>query len=123
MSFIPARKSLQVWRGQVFHYRFEWLVKTGQETRPQDTTGWTATWVITPMGSETPWKTLHYPPGEILPTAITLSGETGFVDLVIGEEDVESITWKQAVFEIKVVDPVTKETRKLLTGRLNPATL
>jgi hypothetical protein len=121
MSYIPARKYLKVWQGADFHYRFQWKVKVGQTLTVQDLSEWTARWTVTPIEEETPWRTFIFP-SEAL-NGVFLNGSTGFVDLILKRELVETIPWKQATFELVVFDPIAKEEPPLLAGRLTLMTL
>lgn len=119
MANIPARKPLKIWVNEAFHYRFEWLIQTKTSSLPQDLTEYTGIWIITPLGSTTPWRTYT----ESLTntgSGIVFNGQSGFIDLIISEAEAKEIGWDQAIYELKVVDPSTHETIALLTGRLTP---
>lgn len=50
---------------------------------------------------------------------IIFNGTSGLIDLIITATQTASLGWKQASYELLVIDPNTNETLPLLVGRLS----
>lgn len=111
-SFLPAKQPFPIWRGSTFHYRFQWLNDNGHETSPQDLTAFTGTLPIRSPDKSEEYFTLTDGNG-----GIVFNGTSGLIDIIIPASTTKGIGWKQASYELLVVNPSTNETLPLLTGR------
>lgn len=119
ISVIPVKHNYRLWIGETWRYRFEWQVKSGNAVEAQDVTDYKGTMIIVPSNppSETPWLTITEV-FSMTDSGILFLDETGLVDITISDTDTETITWKQANFEFKVVNPIG-ETIPLIVGKLS----
>lgn len=115
MSVLPAKKNFTIWRGGT--WRKALTIYTGATTAsdPRDLTGYTASlrvedaadsilMTLTEVASDD---------GQIL-----LGGLAGTVTILIPANVTETITWSNAIYELRITAPLAGDTDPILWGSL-----
>lgn len=112
-SFLPCKQNFPIWKNSTFHYQFQWLNDNGKEKTPQNLTHFTATCPVTNVNEKETYMTLTTENG-----GIVLSGETGFISIIILDTVTEAIAWEKANYTLYVIETeAPKQKLPLLTGR------
>jgi hypothetical protein len=92
--------TLRIQQGATFTKSFIW--KAGRPPMPVDLTGWTARLQMrSEIDAATVLLSLTTENG-----GITLGGTDGWIDLFISAEDTADITWRSAVYDLELVEPL-----------------
>lgn len=118
MAFLPAKTNFRIWRGGTFRYRFQWMIETSGTLEPQNTSGFTGTFIVVATDSIEPWIVLTNSL-DVHGSGLIFGGANGLVDIIISSHATKEITWESASYEFFVHDPVAEEDIPMFEGRFS----